>query len=403
MSAKKSNESDVDSFVDSALASAVSAFGKDRVYVAAEHERRQMVIPIRPLSLQWLIESNGWPLSRYTQSGGAFGSHKSCFIFQLIAWYLEANGTATLIDTENKTSDSLLRSMIPDKYFDPADPAHRRFLILNARSVNEWQRMISGMFNNMQKWASDHKGRRPGFPTLIALDSMLGVDAEEGLEHIKAEGEAQGKTFSAAPLMISQFTKSFSGSLLGWPVTLHFSHHEKANMGTVGVHRPGGSAPDYHASLDIKFKKGGVHVLGRESNVSRPAMDGLEGRPVTLSVRKSSIGTDDKSMTVLFYWKFVNDRQVSWWDWDGATASVLYDNQAAIRGIATIEREKVSGRGQELGGDYYWSNELGVVEADKMPAHLFGAHVEQHALRPALASALRIQNHRLVGEPEAMA
>lgn len=387
----------LDAFVDTALQSAEQAFGKERCYVAADHEARQLVMPIRPLSLQWLIESNGWPVGRFTQSGGAFGSHKSCFIFQLIAWFLEAQGFCCLIDTENKTSDSLLRSMIPPEYFDPQSPLKKRFLVLNATSVEEWQRMITNYFNNLQEFSKKTR-RKPDFASFLAVDAMLGVDSESGLEHIKTEGQAMGKTFSEAPLLISQFTKGFTGNLIGWPITLHFSHHEKANMGTVGTHRPGGSSVDYHASLDIKFKKGGTHVLGTEHSIERPKLDGLQGRPVTMTVRKSSMGSDGNQMTVLFYWKYIENRQISWWDWDGTTSMVLYQNQAAIRDIAKIEKAKVAARGDELGGDYYWSDELGVTEADKMPAHLFGAHVERHELRQAIANALRIQQHKVFGD-----
>ena len=60
VAAKKSQALDVDDFVDAALAAAENSFGAIRCYVAAEHDERQVVLPVKPLSLQWLIESNGW-------------------------------------------------------------------------------------------------------------------------------------------------------------------------------------------------------------------------------------------------------------------------------------------------------------------------------------------------------
>lgn len=382
--AKKQQTLDVDDFVDAALSAAENDFGTVRCYVAADHDARQIVLPIPPLCLQWLIESNGWPLGRVTQSGGKYGTHKSSFIFQLISWFLEAGGFVALVDTEYKTSGTLMRSIIPAQYFDKSDPRHKRFLLLNATTINEWQKLLIDQYTKLNELVSKtHK--KPSFPILWVVDSMMGAGSAEGLEHIRAEGDAPGRTFSDAPLLINQYMKSFPNTLLGWPITMHMSHHEKPAIGSTGVTRQGGHAPDFYATLDIQFKRGGVTAMGKALEFDKADM---QAKSMTLEIRKSSMGSDvGKKLPVAFCWRFENNKQISWWDWDGATGMLLLDNATALADIMDIHSPA------KTGGVTLWSHALGVPESKPIPAAEFGRIVETHELRPRIAEALHIQQH----------
>lgn len=384
--AKKQQSLDVDDFVDAALAVAESDFGAVRCYVAADHEARQVVLPIKPLSLQWLIESNGWPLGRVTQSGGKYGTHKSSFIFQLISWYLEAGGFVALVDTEYKTSSTLMRSIIPAHYFDKEDPRHRRFLLLNATTINEWQKLLTDQYERLNDLVAKTK-KKPSFPILWVVDSMMGAGSAEGLEHIRAEGQAQGRTYSDAPILINQYMKSFPNTLLGWPITMHMSHHEKPAVGSNGTTRQGGHAPDFYATLDIQFKRGGVTAMGKSMEYSRA---NLWAKNMTLEIRKSSMGSDvDKKLPVSFCWEFDDEgNQRSWWDWDAASAMVMAANAARLKDILDINHTTV-----RIVGEKFWSEALGIKKDDAVSAADFGRIVEEHELRPAIANALHIQQH----------
>jgi hypothetical protein len=388
-----------DAFVDTALAEAERAFGKSKCYVAAEHEAHQLVMEIPPLSLRWLIESNGWPLSRFTQSGGPFGTHKSCFCFQLEAWYLEAGGIASHLDTENKTSSSLMQSIIPRKYFDKNCPEHRRLQFRNALSINEWQSMLIQQ-HHVLKELVEKAGRKPHFPSLWCVDSLRGSHSEEAIEHIEKEHEAQGRGFSDAPILISNFLGTFPNQLLGWPITLHVSHHEKPALGTHGMSRAGGKAPDFYASVDIQFRRGGSSALSQGEKIGEQAKSptATRGRNITLNTRKSSLGPDmGKKMVVPFVWKFEADpvtgeeHQVSWWDWNSTTAMLLLEYRGSIKHIMDID----SRRKQNV-GETVWSKALGVTDKDPLTASEFGALVQGHQLRPAIEDALRIQRHPLL-------
>jgi hypothetical protein len=190
--AKSAAKFDTDDFVDAAMVAAETSLGADKCYMGADHA--QVVLPIKPLSLCALIQSNGWPLGRVTQSGGPFGTQKSSFIFQLMTWYLEAGGFAGLVDTEYKTSPSLMRSIIPPQFMDPENPLSRRFMIMNATTVQDWQKVIQNQYGKLVEMSEKAKCK-PNFPIIWAVDSMMGSDSEGNLQHIRAEGEAPGKQF----------------------------------------------------------------------------------------------------------------------------------------------------------------------------------------------------------------
>ena len=388
--ARKVTEFNVDDFVGAALEASASHFGKEHCYVAAEHQKTFTVVPIRPLCLQWMIESNGWPLGRLTQSGGPFGTHKSTFIFQLIRWYLEAGGMAVLIDTENKTSDTLMRSMIPAEYFDPEDPRSKRFQVFRARTVNEWQRMIS-MQKELISTKVEQLGRKPNFPIFWAVDSMRGATSAEGLEQIKSEGEAGGRGYSDIPILISQFMSSMPDSLIGLPITMHMSHHEKPGMGQPGMVRAGGKAPDFYATLDIQFSRGGVTAMGKSREFDRADM---QAKNIEMSIRKSSMGSDvGKDIAVSFCWKFVDGQQISWWEWDAATAMLLINHQREMK-AAGIDINKVETQNT---GTKVFSEELGVKKDEAMTAKDFGALVENTPeVRERIIKALQVIRQNVV-------
>ena len=391
MSAKKNASFGVDDFVDSALAAAAEHFGKEHCYAASDHQKSFNVLPVPPLVLQWMIESNGWPLGRMTQSGGPFGTHKSSFIFQLIKWYLEAGGMAVLIDTENKVSDSLMKSMIPAEYFDAENPKSRRFHIYTASTVNQWQQMI-----RTQKELIDTKveaiGRKPNFPILWAVDSMKGGMSAEGLETLKSEGEAAGRGYSDIPILISQFMASMPDTLLGLPITLHMSHHEKPGLGQPGMVRSGGKAPDFYATLDIQFSRGGVTAMGKSREYDRVE---LQGKNIEMSIRKSSMGSDvGKDIAVSFCWKFVDGKQISWWDWDSATAMLMINQAKRLKdaGVMDVNKLETTNQGMKV-----YSDAIGIKREDAMPAREFGALIEgQPELRAKVTEALQVIRQNVV-------
>jgi hypothetical protein len=205
-------------------------------------------------------------------------------------------------------------------------------------------------------------------------------------------------------MLINQYMKSFPNMMVGWPITLHMSHHEKPKIGMGnGMGRQGGAAPDFYATLDIQFKKGGVCQFGKAFNYAATPSRPIEMRPVTLKVRKSSMGSDlVADLPVLFCWKFDDEGiQSSWWDWDGSTAMLLKNNAKPLakEGIIDVDSATKTAGVSCIGGEHFWSDALGIKKEDAVPASEFGAIVDQHEeIRPKLEKFFHVQTHPTVTE-----
>jgi hypothetical protein len=80
----------------------------------SDHSKSIKVVPVPSLALQWLINSNGWPLGCITSCSGNLKTYKSTFTHQLMAWFIHAGGVSSLIDTEGQSSWENLETMIDE-------------------------------------------------------------------------------------------------------------------------------------------------------------------------------------------------------------------------------------------------------------------------------------------------
>ena len=400
-SKRKGAKIDISDLVQTGLREAQTRFGKERCYVAAAHKLTERGVPIPCLALRELIESNVWPLSRFTQSGGPFGSYKSSFIFELARWYLLNGGWVAGIDTENKVSESLMWSILPPEFRDPERPdLQSRVCLLGANTINEWQQMLTRYVDIID----NTRPNLPQYPGLLYVDSMMGVDCAESVEKLRANGEAVGRNFSEAPLLISNFFRTMPSLLTGLPITIHASHHEKVDLNSPGgntMRRAGGVAPDYYATLDLQFKRrAGTTVIGQAAEYEPIPSRPYHARTVVLKVRKSSMGTDHKQLTTLIKWRFEHSgdtmQQHTWWDWHGASADLMArrTQQLEDAGIMDVKQVKKPGVGSMM-----FSDALGIKESDAIPADEFGEAMEKHELMPAINACFGVQQHNVVAEP----
>jgi len=415
MGPRKKQAFNIDGFMDEALAESRRVFGEDLTFTAAEGGAKQLVVPIPPISVRWLIGASGWPLSRFTQSAGPYASFKSSFGDQLADWYLKAGGVVAKIDTENKSSASLTSSILAPEFSDINNPLHGRCHRSGTHTIDEWNRMVNQRMTALEELSK--KSGKPSFPSLWIVDSMMGVDSATASDKFKTEGVGAGRTFSDASLILSQFFRSVTGLMVGYPVTLHMVHHEHPHMSQANAtRRTGGVAPDYYATLDIQFKTGPYQtVLGKADEFNR--VD-YSARTVRLRVRKNSMGADGKEMVTLFKWIYVTDPETgaqvqrSWWDWSGSTSDVLLKNNAALERSGLFTLKKTS---KNVIGELYWVDQclspdfadlLPDKEETALPAAEFGAMVESlpTALRDRVERALNITQYpEFIGSPPELA
>ena len=394
MSAKQKETSMIAAAQKAALCAAQTAFGKERVYVAGEHEKHQFGFALPALALKYLVGMTVWPLQRITQSQGPQYSCKSAFIFQIERWVLEAGGVVFHVDTENKVSSSLQAAMIPEEFFTDPDLS-MRYQQSTLQTINEWQQFVTTQIQTMQAIAKDYGGKlkKPDYMMLIAVDSMLGSGSEESSKYVQKHGEAQGRTFSDASLLIANYMRDMPSRLLGWPVTVHFSHHEKddptARFG--GKRHGGGSAPDFMATFDLVFSLGRAKPASNYADSAGPAFvtdydgkttrPGVQGRWVTIGIKKNSEGPAIKrKISVPFIWRYDEVpgedgeekayRQVAWWDWDTACVELCINHSDALKDVLVVARKSGSSPAT------YFCDAIGVSSADAMPMHELGALIQ---------------------------
>jgi hypothetical protein len=364
-----------------------------------------------------------WPLGRWTQSGGEQETHKSTFIFQLIKWYLEAGGLCHHIDTENKTSTSLMQAVIGHEYFEKGNPMSKRMIFHNATTVEAWQSQVSQVFEYLEQQEEAYDVARFNMmPLLVTIDSLMGSGSKENqVKMAEQGGEGVGRGYSDAPIKISNWLRDAADKLLGRSVTIHASHHEKKDISNphADPNRAGGHAPGFYASLDVRFVKGAAgakHIpsaYGTSSKVDE-GRDGLKGRVVNLRMRKSSMGDTVKPyMTVPFLWYFDTNpetgkkQQHAFWDWGSATAMVLEHNAKRIgeelgydiNGCNT-SKQKCGITDKYMRGRAFWSKKLGLGSADNpASAKAFGEAINANRkLSDELDAALNINHFNTMGD-----
>ena len=399
MAKRKVEEFSLAGFAKRAFERAENVVAKGGVYAAADHEVTQVGLKIPVFALRYLIYNRTWPLQRMTSCGGPPKGHKSSFAYQLQRWVLDAGGIVTHIETENKPTTDIQRSLV-GHYMSPDSPDTWRHTFVNVRTINEWQQVISGSLAELHAMCEE-TNTKPDVPIMYNVDTLMGTDTEESMSRIQDTGEAMGRGFGDAAILISRYLRATPALLYGYPVFLHFTNQEKNAMTPFGGKtRAGGLAPDFYTSIDLQFSLGGSSAYSTSYKIDRAD---VQGSNVRMKVRWSSIGPDDREIVVPFIWRFeqVDDpdtgkkriQQVFQWDWHAAAAEKLASLQA--RDLGDVMRVKSE---MTRAGKVYWSDELGISSKSPVSGTEFGEQLEANtALLEALEAQLAIKQGQVMG------
>lgn len=373
--AKKKEDKVESSFLSNVLKANEEKFG-ERVYLAHESDRKVFGIPLTNLALMYVLDSTILPLNKIIGIAGYPASHKSSLGFDLLRMVCDCGGYGNLVETENKVSPSLIRSLLRQHY------ETKRVFITQAADINEAQTAMTQTLLAVKK-ADPERKQLFG----MMLDSLTGGDTEEAVEKMFDEGFV-GRSFPTGALSWTGFFKGWCGALIDWPLLFLFINHLKEKPSTSGGQptesTPGGAAQRFHASIYLFMK-----CFNNNPNIRQTMTVGGKvikclnrTRTIRIACHKNSLGDNGRQIVVDFTWyNDEKDNQVSYFDWDEATAAMLAAMQSdksrdvdkkGVRDIVDVTERSGEYSSSKLGVKGITGNELGhLVHSDvKLMAEL---------------------------------
>lgn len=294
----------------------------------AEEQDPLIGLPLPSLAARYLLQSNIFPLSRFTQLRGKFSAGKSAMLIEIMRWFTIYGGGGVMIDTENKGS----RSMI-DGLFGHNPEYMKRAVVVRAESVEEWQKKYMSLCQLIHKQADSGK---EVYPMCIGIDSISAVEVERRVEKVAEEGHAAaGHPYLARNL--SDFMRTaLVPTLRHYPIALVATNHLKEEINQMGFgaprkYAPGGASLDYYPTVILDMERVSTKMIEK---------NGQEGQQVRIIATKNNLGAPGRRVNVNLMWypktvAYIDDsgeqayrqQQHHYWDWHTATTRLLLDLQ----------------------------------------------------------------------------
>lgn len=301
----------------------------------AEDQDPLIGLPLPTLAARYLLQSNIFPLSRFTQLRGEFSAGKSALLTEIMRWFHVYGGGGILIDTENKGSPTMLAGM-----FGHNQQYIARTKITTAASVEEWQSKYMGFCKAVHAQIDAANAPDRAIPICIGVDSISAVEVDRRVEKVAEEGHAAaGHPYLARNL--SDFMRTaLVPTLRHYPIAFVATNHLKEEINSMGFgppkkYAPGGASLDYYPTLIIDMSR----VSRNNIQIGR-----AEGQAVRLIATKNNLGAPGRRLTVNLMWyndivaikdaegnDTYRNQQYHYWDWHTATTRLLIELQDASK------------------------------------------------------------------------
>jgi len=300
------------------------------MYRTSEHKDFTYGVPIpkSALAFMWMIGGiNVLTLGRIIGGSGPPSSFKSALTDEIATWFLHEGGVAFTIDSEQKSSASMLEAF--KSCLD--DEVSARWQYEPVESLEAWQRTATDILSMLldDEVKALKKGNR--IPGMVVVDSIVARAAESQKKSIEEEGAAAERGFATQNNVVKKYLEALD--LSGSSTMFFYVAHQKdeQNDSSKRGHGPtpqkelGGRSVMFYATTHIRCKAGG--------EVEYTDEDGLrvQGQKVTLTCFKSCSGPSKRTITVPVLWRYVEDdthsdgfRQEMWFDWYWALGHLLW-------------------------------------------------------------------------------
>lgn len=293
---------DAGSVMAAMVAAAEKQFGAGHMYIADQHAKRQIGLPLPSLALEYALYSNVLYLGSVYGIAGPPASYKSSLGLEFAKLICKANGNATLTETEGgKISSSIVQAILGEY--------SKRLLMKMVTSVEDAQAFMTSMI----EWG---QSTFPERNQLIGyfLDSLNGSGGKEKHEKMLEEGYAS-RNFPVEALLWTSWLQTFSSRFIGWPMVLVFVNHQKADINNTNAYRhPGGVAQEFYATVYMHVRRLRVND-GATQRVSQ----------VELRIVKHSFEPEGRRIEIPFVMDKTQQPNRLYFDWGHATAHLLSD------------------------------------------------------------------------------
>jgi len=283
-------------------------------------------LPLPSLAARYLFQANIIPLSRLIHIRGMFSSGKSALLMEFMRWFTVYGGGGILIDTENKSSETMLTGILGHN----ADYIKRNFVV-KCQSAEEWQKKYMGFCQKIHAQADDEDNGRV-FPVILGIDSVSAVDVDRKVEKVAEEGHASAGHPALARNLSDFCRNALAPTLRRYPILLVVTNHLKEEINQSGfgppkMYAPGGSALDFYPTMVLDMRRFSTKPL---------QLGRAEGQSVRITATKNNLGAPQRYIDVNLMWyneiipckdKHAEDsfknQQFHYWDWHTATMRLL--------------------------------------------------------------------------------
>lgn len=256
--------------------------------------------------------------------------------------------------------------------------------------LEDWQAYIMKATDRVLKLFD--KSPEYTVPICFGVDSYVGALCDSKTKAILKDGFATS-AFATEAKLIGDWLRVYSNhKLAGNPISLvgttHIYTSQQQQMPSYGPAKQissGGQKLSYMSAINLFMAN-----AGKSETVE------VKGQRVRFTLSKNTLsGTKGfRNIVCGLYWRHdeVENRQVTWWDWDEATTWLLTDSEVfsadewkAIKSVVDIHAES---------GGKYWSKTLKIPAAEAVSASEFGKVLNSNEeVRKSLRIALNIYEH----------
>ncbi len=336
-------------------------------------------IPVPSLALEWFFGNDGLPLSRQINIVGLEACYKSALFYEMMRWFADVEGYGMLGDTEKKYAEDFCRSIVGPRSYDP-------MIVFRSEHMGSWmERSWDALTQIMEKM--DGTEQNPGIgrivPMLVGIDSLVGQLSSETAEKVRKDG-AVGRAHPVEAMELMRYLSEIANVIGEWPisfVTVNHNKPKKDQRGRNKDHQPGGHAPRFHRSIDIRVTRSENH---NQDTASRAA------RVIYMKTLKNSCGAEGRMMPArITYWnegEGESQHQVTVWDWNWSLIHILADKR-----LPAETRDKIRAitglRIKTLGGDgKCYSAKFGVEKEHPISFSEMGRRIQA---KPKMCESLR--------------